>query len=219
MLEDRNMTENWCSVPTLRGNHVILRPMVESDRDGLLAAAADTADWDDFYISPPTHDSFREWIGNASAGGSPRSMPFTACRPDNGKVIGTTHYLRMNERHRRLEIGSTFFARSVRRSGVNTESKSLLLNYAFDVLQCNVVQIRTDVLHHRSRLAIERLGARCDAILRRHSIMPNGRVRDLFVYSIIADEWAGVKQHIDHLLGHPRGRSQAGPHVLHTEVT
>ena len=116
---------------------------------------------------------------------------------DNGTVIGTTHYLRMNERYRRLEIGSTFFARSVRKSGADTESKWLLLKYAFNVLSCNVVQIHTGVLHHRSRLVIERLGARCDGTLRCHSILPNGRIHDLFVYSIIADEWTGVEQHIE----------------------
>lgn len=208
-MEDMDNLEAWRSVPTLRGHHVTLRPMVDSDRDSLLATATEAAVWDNFYISAPTPDLFQGWMGDAAAGGKLRSMPFTACRPIDDKVIGTTHYLRMNEKHRRLEIGATFFANSVRRSGVNTESKKLLLSYAFDVLNCNVVQIRTDVLHHRSRLAIERLGAKCDGVLRRHSVMPNGRVRDLFVYSIIADEWASVRQHIDHLLVDRNGAQRA----------
>ncbi len=191
----------WNAVPTLRGNHVLLRPMADVDRDGLLTVAADVEAWDNFYLTAPTSASIDKWLeDDAEDRKWRRSMPFTACQPNNGRIIGTTQYLRMNEKHRRLEIGATFFAASVRQSGVNTESKRLLLGHAFDVLKCNAVQIRTDLLHHRSRLAIERLGARYDGLLRRHSIMPNGRVRDLFVYSFIADEWPGVSQHLDHLL-------------------
>ena len=163
--------------------------------------AADAAAWDNFYLAVPTSGLIDQWIENGSDDRTcRRSMPFTACRPDDGKVVGVTQYLRMNEKHRRLEIGGTFFAVHVRKSGVNTESKRLLLGHAFDVLKCNSVQIRTDVLHYRSRMAIERLGARHDGVLRRHSVMPDGRVRDLFVYSFIADEWPGVRQHLDHLL-------------------
>ena len=201
-----NNSDIWSSIPTLRGSLITLRPMSECDRDGLLATGTDTAAWDNFYIPSPTRELIDEWLKETSSEQSwRRAMPFTACRSNDGMVIGLTKYLRMNEKHRRLEIGGTFFARSVRRSGVNTESKLLLLKYAFDVLQCNVVQIRTDVLHHRSRIAIERLGARCDGMLRRHSVMPNGRVRDLLVYSIIADEWPSVRQHLDHLLASSNG--------------
>ena len=191
----------WRYVPTLHGTHVMLRPPVESDREGLLAATADTAGWDNFYLIAPSREKIDEWFGEASEEREwRRSMSFVVCRPDDGLILGKTHYVRMNEKARRLEIGGTFLAKSTRRSGVNTESKRLLLGYAFEVLNCNVVQIRTDALHYRSRAAIERLGARCDGLLRRHSVMSDGRVRDLLVFSIIADEWPNVSRHIDHLL-------------------
>ena len=125
-------------------------------------------------------------------------MPFAVETPD-GCVVGLTRYMRMSETHRRLEIGGTFYARSVQRSGVNTEAKLLLLTHAFDVMGCNVVQIRTDWFNRGSQAAIKRLGAKRDGVLRNHQIL-DGRVRDLVVYSIIAGEWPGVKRNLQFLL-------------------
>ena len=101
----------------------------------------------------------------------------------------------MSERHRRLEIGGTLYAGRVRRTGLNTEAKLLLLGHAFDALGCNVVQLRTDWLNHASRKAIERLGAKLDGVLRGHLVMP-GHVRDTVVYSILAGEWPGVRSNL-----------------------
>jgi RimJ/RimL family protein N-acetyltransferase len=99
-----------------------------------------------------------------------------------------------------LEIGGTFYAQSAQRTGINTEAKLMLLTHAFEVMRCNVVEIRTDWLNKRSQTAIERLGAKRDGVLRSHQIMSDGRVRDIVVYSIIASEWAGVRQNIRYLL-------------------
>ena len=115
-------------------------------------------------------------------------------------MVGCTRLMRMSRQHRRVEIGGTFYAKSVQRSGVNTEAKLLLLTHAFDVMGCNVVQIRTDWFNKRSQAAIERLGAKRDGLLRNHQLMPDGRLRDLVVYSIIAGEWPGVRQNLRFLL-------------------
>ena len=114
-------------------------------------------------------------------------------------MVGLTRYMRMSPANRRLEIGGTFYARSVQRSGVNTEAKLLLLTHAFEAMGCNVVQIRTDWFNKRSQTAIERLGAKRDGVLRHHQDW-NGRLRDIVVYSIIAPEWPGVKINLHHLL-------------------
>ena len=127
-----------------------------------------------------------------------RAMLFAVATPD-GKVVGLTRFMRMSETHRRVEIGGTFYAKSVQRSGVNTEAKLLLLAQAFDVMGCNAVQIRTDWFNRASQKAIERLGAKRDGVLRSHQVM-DGRVRDLVVYSIIACEWPGVRANLRHLL-------------------
>jgi RimJ/RimL family protein N-acetyltransferase len=122
------------------------------------------------------------------------------------RIVGLTRYMRMNAAHRRLEIGGTFYAKSVQRSGVNTEAKLLLLKHAFEVLDCNAVQIRTDWFNKASQKAIERLGAKRDGVLRNHQLM-DGRIRDLVVYSIIASEWAGVERNLRFLLARNEGKT------------
>ena len=128
-----------------------------------------------------------------------RSLVF-AVLDSNGEVVGTTKFMRMNEAHRRVEIGGTFYATRVQRTGVNTEAKLLLLTHAFDALDCQCVQLRTDSFNRRSQAAIERLGASRDGMLRGHQIMPDGRLRDSVVYSILDREWPAVRQNLRSLL-------------------
>ena len=127
-----------------------------------------------------------------------RAFPFAVETPD-GELVGMTRFLRMNRQHKRLEIGGTFYAKSVQRTGVNTECKLLLLGHAFEAMDCNVVQIRTDWFNKRSQAAIERLGAKRDGVLRGHQVM-DGRIRDMVVYSILASEWPGVQRNLQFLL-------------------
>lgn len=190
----------WTTTPTLTGRHVTLRPLVMQDRDALAAAAGD-GDLTDLFFANVAQltdpDGFITAVLKEHGFG--RAMPFAVETP-GGKLVGMTRYMRINAGHKRLEIGGTFYARSVQRSGVNTEAKLLLLTHAFEGMGCNVVQIRTDWFNRRSQSAIERLGARRDGVLRNHQVMPDGRLRDLVVYSIIASEWPGVRQNIQHLL-------------------
>jgi RimJ/RimL family protein N-acetyltransferase len=194
----------WHQQPTLAGQHVTLRPLVLDDRDALVAAAAD-GDLTDLFFTNVS--GLKDPDGFMAAAFKERdfsrAMPFAVCLPD-GRLVGMTRYMRMNAGHRRLEIGGTFYARSVQRSGVNTEAKKLLLTHAFEVMDCNVVQIRTDWFNRRSQAAIERLGAKRDGVLRNHQLM-DGRIRDLVVYSIIASEWPGVKRNLDYLLSRHEG--------------
>lgn len=191
---------HWTDPPTLTGRYVTLRPLVMQDRDALAAAAGD-GDLTELFFANVAQladpDSFLAAIFKERDFG--RAMPFAVETP-GGKLVGMTRYMRMNPGHKRLEIGGTFYARSVQRSGVNTEAKLMLLTHAFEVMGCNVVQIRTDWFNRHSQAAIERLGAKRDGVLRNHQVMPDGRLRDLVVYSIIASEWPGVRQNIQHLL-------------------
>lgn len=194
----------WTDQPVLTGSHVTLRPLVMDDRDALVAAAADGAMTELFFTSVANlrdPDAYMAAIFVERDFG--RAMPFAVETPD-GTLVGITRYTRMNAAHRRLEIGGTFYARSVQRSGVNTEAKLLLLTHAFEAMDCNVVQIRTDWFNKKSQTAIERLGAKRDGVLRNHQTM-DGRTRDLVVYSIIASEWAGVKTNLHYLLQRHEG--------------
>ncbi len=112
-------------------------------------------------------------------------LPFTVFDAD-GEIAGMTTYMNVDAANRRVEIGSTWYARRVQRSAVNTQCKLLLLAHAFETLDCIAVEFRTHFFNHQSRRGIERLGAKQDGILRNHQIAPNGTLRDTVVYSIIA---------------------------------
>lgn len=192
----------WREVPVLAGRHVTLRPMVREDRAGLLDAFSGLRHL--FHTTVPDEASIDPWmdrIENDLAAG--RGLPFTVLDAE-GRISGATRFLRMSRGHRRVEIGGTLYAPRVQRTGLNTEAKLMLLRHAFEVLDVNCVQIRTDFLNHASRRAIERLGARMDGVLRGHLIL-NGHMRDSVVYSILAHEWPGVRRNIELLMARYEG--------------
>lgn len=197
----------WQQTPTLVGRHVTLRPLERVDRDALVAASSEDRAFELFYTVVPGPQTIDAWIDKAFRDKDHgRALPFTVERPD-GRVVGSTRYMRMSPDHRRLEIGTTFYAASTRRTGLNTEAKLLLLTHAFEKLDCTCVQFRTDWFNHASQAAIERLGAKRDGVLRNHSIMADGRVRDTVCYSIIAGEWPGVRANLRHFLARHEGPS------------
>lgn len=190
----------WNEPPTLEGAHVTLRPLAPEDRDALLSASADGRLWELFYTVAPGPDTIDYWLANTfRERGEGRGMPF-AVLDAGGSVVGTTRYLRMNRASRRVEIGGTFYAARAQRTGLNTEAKLLLLTHAFETLDCVCVQFRTDWFNKPSQRAIERLGAKLDGILRGQRIMPDGRVRDTMVYSVLEHEWPGVRQNLETML-------------------
>ena len=121
-----------------------------------------------------------------------------------GKIVGATRLFNVDEANRRLEIGHTWYAKSVQRTAINTECKLLLLTHAFETLHCIAVEFRTHWMNHQSRAAIARLGAKQDGVLRNHQRMPDGSFRDTVVFSIIESEWLTVKRHLQYKLEQPR---------------
>jgi RimJ/RimL family protein N-acetyltransferase len=107
-----------------------------------------------------------------------------------------TTYCHVDAATPRLEIGYTWTAASAQRTGVNTESKLLLLTHAFETLDCIAVEFRTHWLNQQSRTAIARLGAKQDGVLRSHQLAKDGTVRDTVVFSIIAGEWPAVRSEL-----------------------
>jgi RimJ/RimL family protein N-acetyltransferase len=107
-----------------------------------------------------------------------------------------------------VEIGSTWYRRRVQRTALNTECKLLLLQHAFEQLQCIAVEFRTHFFNQQSRAGIERLGAKLDGVLRSHQVNPHpdakGSLRDTCVYSVIAPEWPMVRAHLSYQLSKPR---------------
>ena len=186
---------------TLTGQHVALVPLSRSHQDALAEAARDGELWRLWYTSVPEPDDMGAEIERrlqlAEAGSM---LPFTVVQLASGEVVGMTTFMHIDVVHRRVEVGSTWYANRVQRTAVNTDAKLLLLGYAFDSLGCIAVEFRTHVLNQQSRQAIERLGAKLDGILRSHQRARDGSLRDTCVYSIIAAEWPAVRAHLERKL-------------------
>jgi N-acetyltransferase len=180
---------------TLEGKYVLLCPPSINDLDGLSSAAQDGEIWNNPYALFPSIGEMSEYLKDLLKD-SKTILPFIIIHKESNKIAGTTRYLNIDYDNYRLEIGHTWIAQSYRRTAVNTESKFLMLQHAFEKLNCIAVEIRTDALNEVSRIAIERLGAKQDGILRNHKIMRNGRIRDTVSYSIIKSEWPSVKEKI-----------------------
>jgi N-acetyltransferase len=192
----KSAADPWRDQPVLEGDHVILRPMQRSDGPAIVEAASDGKLWELFYTSVPAPDTIEAYLDTAEAEtGYGRAMPFVVIDKHSGQIVGATRYMRMKRDAKRLEIGTTFYAQSAQRTPINSETKLLLLTHAFEVMDCLCVQLRTDGFNFASQRAIERLGAKKDGLLRNHSIV-NGRVRDTVTYSILANEWEGVKRNL-----------------------
>lgn len=182
---------------TLTGQHVILVPLEAGHSEGLAAAVQDGKLWELWFTSVPRPEAVEAEIQRRLALQAAGSMlPFTVIDPASRRIVGMTTYMNIDASGPRVEIGSTWYAKSVQRTALNTEAKLLLLTHAFEQLDCLAVEFRTHFLNHASRRAIERLGARLDGILRNHLRMKNGALRDTCVYSIIAGEWPAIKAHL-----------------------
>ncbi len=179
---------------TLTGDLVVLEPLRAEHHDALVAAASDGELWTLWYTSVPTPEGMAAEVERRLAlAGAGSMLPFTVRRRDTGAVVGMTTYMDPDPVNRRLEIGSTWTARSAQRTGVNAESKLLLLTRAFEDLACIAVEFRTHWMNQQSRTAIARLGAKQDGVLRSHRVGPDGALRDTVVFSIIAAEWPAVR--------------------------
>ena len=186
------------------GVHASLVPLDRAHAAGLAQAVVDGEIWKLQVTRVPAPEAMVFEIERRLALQAQGLMlPFTVLDA-KGRVVGMTTYMNIDHEHRRVEIGSTWYARSVQRTGLNTECKLFLLAHAFERLECIAVELRTHRLNFQSRRAIERLGAQLDGILRCHMRMQDGTLRDTAVYSITATDWPTVKAHLQHELTRER---------------
>ena len=178
---------------------------VKDHHDDLVEAAADGELHRLWYTTVPAPNDVKAEIERRlSLRESGSMLPFSIIDNGSGRAVGMTTYMNIDAANRRIEIGSTWYRKSVQRTPLNTECKLLLLRHAFEKLDCICVEFRTHYINAQSRAAIERLGAKFDGILRAHMIMANGTIRDTAVYSIIASEWPTVKANLEWKLEQPR---------------
>ncbi|HRH90017.1 MAG TPA: GNAT family protein [Rubrivivax sp.] len=189
---------------TLQGAHATLVPLAAGHLAGLQQASRDGELSKLWYTAVPSPEGMAAEIERRLGLQARDAMlPFTVLDAE-GRVAGMTTYMNVDGANRRVEIGSTWYARRVQRSALNTECKLMLLKHAFETLHCIAVEFRTHRLNTQSRRAIERLGAQLDGMLRSHQISPNGSLRDTAVYSIVAAEWPTVRAHLQFQLERPR---------------
>ena len=185
----------------LKGASVKLIPLNLSHAEDLKEAVADGQLNNLWYTNIPDEGGVEAEIERRLKLQKLGSMaPFSVVELKRDKAVGMTTFMNMDPINRRVEIGSTWYRDDVQRTSINTESKLLLMGYAFEKLNCIAVEFRTHFMNRQSRRAIERLGAKLDGILRSHMIIANGTIRDTVVYSVIRSEWEVVKANLKWML-------------------
>jgi N-acetyltransferase len=192
----------WYSLPVLTGRFVRLEPMVIEHAAGYLSAAGDEHDADEVFRwltewPPRTEQDAAGQIERALSARA-RGLRFAYAQFDarSGDFAGSTSLYDVNPDLRTLAIGFTWLGRRWWRTGHNTESKLLLLRYAFDHLGCVRVVWHTDIYNERSQAAIARLGATREGVLRKHRLRRDGSWRDTVQYSMTDDDWPAVRDRL-----------------------
>lgn len=182
---------------TLRGSLVILEPLTVDHTEALARVGCHPELW---RLQPRPIASLadmRAYVERALSDQTQGvSLPFAVVHQPSGTVVGSTRYMEIALHHRRLEIGATWYTPAFQRSGVNVESKLLLLTHAFEVLGVQKVVFKTEVLNRQSRTAILALGATEEGTFARHLIADDGRSRDMVYFAIFDEMWPDVRQHL-----------------------
>ena len=177
----------------LQGEHVRLEPLGSQHAQGLFNRGQLQADWD--YMPRGCFVDLADcqhWIEEALA--TPGQLPFAIVETGKNRAVGSSRFLAIRSEHRGLEIGWTWLGRDWQRTPVNTESKLLLLQHAFEILEVVRVEFKTDARNERSQKALERIGASREGVFRKHMVVQNGYIRDSVYFSITIDDWPAVKQ-------------------------
>ncbi len=192
---------SWPKPVTLHSKTVQLEPLSIDHVSDLINAVKDGNLYNHWYTSIPQPKNMKMEIERRLKLQDMGTMlPFAVISLKTEKAVGMTTYMNVDKENKRVEIGSTWYAKSVQRTSLNTECKLMLLEHAFENLACICVEFRTHFMNHQSRRGIERLGAKLDGILRSNAIQKNGTIRDTAVYTIISSEWSSVKANLEYQL-------------------
>jgi RimJ/RimL family protein N-acetyltransferase len=181
------------------GRLVVVEPLAADHEAGLIGAATDGElfEWmpvDMASSREALHDWLAVTLANAQQG---REVPFAILAAGTGTVLGSTRFLELRSEHLRAEIGWTWVTRSAWGTGVNVETKLLLLEHAFERVGLRRVEFKTDARNDRSRGALLALGAQFEGILRKHMVVREWGERDSAYYSVIDTEWPEVKRELE----------------------
>ncbi|GAA4305036.1 GNAT family protein [Compostibacter hankyongensis] len=188
-------TDNKFYFPVLENDRVRLRPLETADVEALLPVALQPSLWKMGLQDISGEAQLREYIEEAVRQRTEgEAVPILIFDKQAGATAGSTRLMSISLPHKRLEIGATWIGESFQGTGLNKHMKLLMLEYAFETMGMNRVELKTDMLNEKSRRAILSLGAREEGVFRRHMITAGGRLRDSVYYSIIREEWPEVKE-------------------------
>ena len=190
------MSESWYRQPTLEGTRVRLEPLTPEHAPGLLAAVDDAEAifrWTSVIIRELA--DAEAFVRTAIA--DTDRLPYAIVDTRTGAVVGTTSYYLIDPAHRKLVIGHTWLSRSAQGTGINAESKLLLLRRAFEELGAVRVEWHTDKRNAHSRGAIAKLGAEFEGLLRKHRRRRDGSWRTTALFAMIDDDWPAARARLE----------------------
>jgi len=186
----------------LENEIVKLKPLELNDLSGILEAASYPEIWSHMSTTIEKMVDVNNFVENALLMRHNKTeFPFVIVDKKTGEIIGSTRFMDIDDTHQRVEIGTTWLTPAYWRTAINTNCKYLLLQYCFETLHLQRVQIKTDLENSQSQKAIERIGATKEGVLRNHMIRKDGTTRHTVMYSITLEEWPQVKIHLNQLLG------------------
>ena len=185
----------------LEGRSVRLEPLSLAHLDALLRVAIDKDFWKYMTSDCSKPEGMREFIETALAWQrAGTALPFATIDVRSGTPVGSTRFANIVPEHKRLEIGWTWITPAFQRTAINTEAKYLMLRHAFEKLECNRVELKTNGNNTKSRNAMLRIGAKEEGTLRSHMVNPDGSIRDTVYFSVIAPEWPEVKKRLEAMM-------------------
>ncbi len=186
----------------LENEIVKLKPLELNDLSGILEAASYPEIWPHMSTTIEKIVDVNNFVENALLMRRNKTeFPFVIVDKKTGEIIGSTRFMDIDDTHQRVEIGTTWLTPAYWRTAINTNCKYLLLQYCFEILLLQRVQIKTDHENIQSQKAIERIGATKEGVLRNHMIRKDGTTRHTVMYSMTLEEWPQVKIHLNQLLG------------------
>jgi N-acetyltransferase len=181
----------------LEDDRVLIRPMQEEDKVNLMKVLIDPALSKYSLELINGEDGVINYIDQCLEDRKNKiRYPFTFFDKKIKAYAGTSCFGNVNNTHKRLEIGWTKLAQPFQGTGLNAHCKFLLLQYAFDTLNFNRVELKAHAENMQSRKAMEKIGASYEGTLRNHFIMYDGTLRNTVYYSILSEEWIGVKDRL-----------------------
>ncbi|MEM6764929.1 MAG: GNAT family protein [Bacteroidota bacterium] len=191
------MALSFASDIVLENERIRIRPLKPDDAHALLPIATDPSIWRYTPSKVASSEDLNKYIQRALGERMLKSRyAFVIEDLHNQQVYGSTSYLNYSPANYRIEIGHTWLGKAFQGKGINHAAKFLLFQYAFEALGIVRLELKTDVLNQQSRRAMQKVGAVEEGILRSHTVMHDGRRRDTIYYSILVDEWEGIKRRV-----------------------